>query len=103
MRSQDKVGRQKSPRLRVPVHAAASDTVRRHEGAPLPNWKRRLVHLVAECEGRLCWPKEQVVADVIAQLVLHVVRWKVGRRVAPRTAFYRDHVETGVGQFMCQN
>ena len=100
MRAQHEVGRQESPRLAIPVHAATADTVRRHEGAPGADRQRRLVHLVAEGEGGLVGTQEQLVADAIAQLVLGVVGRIVGRRISPGAPLDRDHVESGVGQFV---
>ena len=100
MRLQHEVRRQEAPRLRVPVHAAAADAVRRHERAPVADRQRGLVHLVAEREGRLVGPQKQFVADAIAQFVLRVVRRKFRRRVAPGAALDRDDVQPFVGQLV---
>ena len=100
MRARDEVRRQKPPGLRIPVHAAAADAVRRHEGAPAADRQRRLVHLVAEGEGGLLRPQEQLVADAIAQFVGRIARRMVGRRVAPGAALDCNHIEAGLGKLV---
>src|SRR6516162_1786443 len=68
------------------MHAAATDTVGRHERPPGTDRQRGLVHLVAERERGLVRPQEQLVPNAIAQFVLHVGRREIGRRVAPGTS-----------------
>src|SRR4029077_5934614 len=60
MRFQEEIGRQKTPHPGVPVHAAAADSVRRHECSPTANWKRGLVHPIAESEGELVRTQEKL-------------------------------------------
>ena len=100
MGASNEVGRQESPGLRVPVHAAAADAVWRHESAPGTDRQRGLVHLVAEREGRLLGPKEQFVADAVAQFVGRIARRIIGGRIAPRPSLDRDHVESGFCQLI---
>src|SRR5262249_40881269 len=42
VRAQDEIARQEAPGLRIPVHAAAADAVRRHERAPAADRERGL-------------------------------------------------------------
>ena len=100
MRLQDEVARQEAPHLRIPMHAAAADAVRRHEGAPTPDRKRGLVDLIAERESKLVGAQEKLVAHAVTELVLHLARRKVGRRVAPWTTLDRHDVETLVGELV---
>jgi hypothetical protein len=48
------------------VHAAAADTIGRHEGAPGADWKAGLVHLVSEGEHSLVSTKEEFVTDAVS-------------------------------------
>ena len=98
--AQDEVGRQESPRLGIPVHAAAADAVGRHESAPGSDRQRRLVHLVAEREGGLLRSQEELVTNTVAQLVGGVARRIVGGRIPPRPALDCDHIEPGIGKLV---
>ena len=100
---QHEVAGEEAPRLRVPVHAAAANAIRRHEGAPAADRKRGLIHFVAEAEGQLRRAQEQLVPDAIAQLILVVGRREIGRRVAPGSALDGNDIEAGIGQFVSQD
>src|SRR5262245_58461379 len=82
------------------MHAAATDPVGWHERAPGPDRQRGLVHLVAERERGLVRPQEQLVANAIAQFVLHVVWREIGRRIAPGTTLDGDDIEPFVGELV---
>jgi len=94
------VAGQKAPSLRVPMHASAANPIRRHEGPPAADWQRRLPDVMAESHRDLRWSKEQVVADVVAQLVLRIGGWEIGRSVAPGAALDGYDVQPGRGQFV---
>src|SRR5258707_5926841 len=100
MRLQHKIGRQETQRLGVPVYAPAADAVGRHKRPPTTDRERGLVHLVAERKRSLVRSQEQLVANAVAQFVLHIARREISRRVAPRTALDGDDVEPFVGQFV---
>src|ERR1700748_3055267 len=101
MRLQDEVAGQEAPHLRIPVHAAATDAVRRHERAPAAHRQSLLVEFVAHRKSQLIRPQEELVSNAVAKLVLHLTWRKVGRSVPPGTALEGEHVESLVGQLMC--
>jgi hypothetical protein len=58
---------------------------------------------MAESHRDLRRSKEQVVADVVAQLVLGIGGREIGRRVAPGAALDCHDVEPAGGQFVREN
>ena len=103
MRAQHEVARQKAERLGVPVQATAADAVAEHERAPVAHRQRRLAGIVAKGHRGLRRPQEKFMLETVAPFVLSVGNGEIGRRVAPRTALDGDNVESGVGQFVCEN
>ena len=100
MRFEDEIAGQKAPCFGIPVHAAATDAVGRHERAPRADRQCRLIHLVAESERVLVRTQKQFMPDAIAQFVLRIVRWIVGCGIAPGAALNGNDVEAFVGEFI---
>jgi hypothetical protein len=55
---------------------------------------------MAESHRDLRRSEEQVVADVVAQLVLRIGGWEIGRSVAPGAALDGYDVQPGRGQLV---
>jgi hypothetical protein len=100
MTSGHEVARQEAPSFGIPMHAGAADPVAEHECAPIAHRQRRFVRLVAERHRHLRRPQEQLVADAVAKLVLHVGDREVGGGVAPRAALDRNHIQARIRQFV---
>src|SRR5262249_59470506 len=68
------------------MQTSATDAIRRHERPPATDRQRRPPDVMAESHRDLRRPKEQVVADAIAQLVWDIGGGKNGGRIAPGAA-----------------
>ena len=103
MRLDLKVRFPEAPGVAVPVHPCPAHAMARQEAAIIAHGQRGLRQTVAHGHRFDRRRQEQILADGVAQLVLHIADVEIGGCVAPWPALDRHDIQARRGELFAEN